>query len=119
MLLPGSVSAEPAIEAQTLFLAINELYGVLLGAEIDRCDGLGLPRIAPDCIGTPLIAPDCLELPLIASNCRRADEGTVRRLEALIRHEFPDIKHVDIEPDGIHLSNWHQIRKIRSSMDGP
>ncbi len=60
MLLPGSVSAEPAIEAQTLFLAINELYGVLLGAEIDRCDGIGLPRIAPDCIGTPLIAPDCL-----------------------------------------------------------
>jgi hypothetical protein len=59
MLLPGSVSAEPAIEAQTLFLAINELYGVLLGAEIDRCDGLRLPRIAPD----------CLELPLIASNC--------------------------------------------------
>ena len=50
MLLPGSVSAEPAIEAQTLFLAINELYGVLLGAEIDRCDGIGLPLIAPDCL---------------------------------------------------------------------
>jgi solute carrier family 30 (zinc transporter), member 9 len=46
----ASVSAEPAIEAQTLFLAINELYGVLLGAEIDRCDGIGLPRIAPDCL---------------------------------------------------------------------
>jgi len=65
MLLPGSVSAEPAIEAQTLFLAINELYGVLLGAEIDRCDGLGLPLIAPDCIGTPLIPG----LPPIASDC--------------------------------------------------
>ena len=69
MLLPGSVSAEPAIEAQTLFLAINELYGVLLGAEIDRCDGIELPRIAPDCIRLPLIAPDCIRLHQIASNC--------------------------------------------------
>ena len=61
----ASVSLQPAIEAQTLFLAINELYGVLLGAEIDR-------------------------------------------LEALIRDEFPDIKHVDIEPDGVHLANWRR-----------
>lgn len=65
----AGASAEPAIEAQTLFLAINELYGVLLGAEIDR-------------------------------------------LEALIRLEFPDIKHVDIEPDGIHLSNWQSWRRL-------
>ena len=69
----ASVSREPAIEAQTLFLAINELYGVLLGAEIDR-------------------------------------------LEALIRQEFPDIKHVDIEPDGIHLSNWQSWRRPSTPM---
>ena len=55
--LPGSVSAEPAIEAQTLFLAINELYGVLLGAEIDRCDGLGRPLMASD---WPRMASNCL-----------------------------------------------------------
>ena len=62
----ASVSAEPAIEAQTLFLAINELHGALLGAEIDR-------------------------------------------LESLIRERFPDIRHVDIEPDGINLSSWRSL----------
>jgi len=51
------------LDISRLFLAINELHAVLLGAEIDR-------------------------------------------LEALIRHEFPDIRHVDIEPEGVHLANW-------------
>lgn len=58
-------SPEPAIEAQTLFLAVNELHQVLLSAEIDR-------------------------------------------IEALIRKAFPDIRHVDIEPEGTHVSNWQK-----------
>ena len=63
----ASTSAEPAIEAQLLFLAINELYGILLGAEIDR-------------------------------------------LEAIISEQYPGIKHVDIEPEGMHISNWRSVK---------